>query len=215
MVYDKEVYRRYYERHKEEIRRRKRELQAKKRAENPDLFRQRNREYYQKHREKFREYYRTHRKTHPCKDCGKPCDIRAERCSSCAKRYLAKIRPHQLSEEARKRISEIRRQEWNSGKRKRNPRNVLRAKLAQASDFKCELCGERKPLHLHHIIRTREGGEDSERNCIVVCARCHDLLERELDARGFPKHVELQRKVPRVSNAIMQSLQNRETNILV
>ena len=39
-------------------------------------------------------------------------------------------------------------------------------------DRVCRLCGKR-PHHTHHIIYRSHGGNNSEKNLIALCQRCH------------------------------------------
>ena len=41
---------------------------------------------------------------------------------------------------------------------------------------KCELCGNRRGLEVHHIIPRVAGGPDEIDNMIVVCSSCHAKL---------------------------------------
>lgn len=41
---------------------------------------------------------------------------------------------------------------------------------------KCELCGSKRGLELHHCIPYSLGGEDTEDNLILVCSTCHSKL---------------------------------------
>ena len=41
---------------------------------------------------------------------------------------------------------------------------------------KCELCGSKRGLELHHCIPYSLGGEDTEDNLILVCSVCHSKL---------------------------------------
>ncbi len=41
---------------------------------------------------------------------------------------------------------------------------------------RCELCGMKKGLEVHHILPRVCGGDDSYDNMIAVCVKCHALL---------------------------------------
>lgn len=41
---------------------------------------------------------------------------------------------------------------------------------------KCELCGSRRGLELHHCIPLSLGGEDTDENLILLCYGCHAKL---------------------------------------
>ena len=46
---------------------------------------------------------------------------------------------------------------------------------------KCELCGNTYGLELHHIIPRCCGGGDDEDNLILVCGKCHAMLNPKKD----------------------------------
>jgi hypothetical protein len=50
--------------------------------------------------------------------------------------------------------------------------------LLEQSRHTCSICGTRFPLELAHIIRKFEGGTDAADNIIVLCAVCHDWVDR-------------------------------------
>lgn len=54
---------------------------------------------------------------------------------------------------------------------------------------KCELCGSKKGLELHHIIPYSLGGTDSESNLLLICEKCHYLLtpKSELSRLGIAR----------------------------
>lgn len=52
---------------------------------------------------------------------------------------------------------------------------------------KCELCGSKRGLQLHHCVPDTCGGKDTEENLILICAVCHTKLtpNGELTSRGI------------------------------
>ena len=54
--------------------------------------------------------------------------------------------------------------------------SILREKLIEEAGAKCELCGSRRGLDVHHIIPRVCGGPDLSENLIVACAGCHGKL---------------------------------------
>ena len=41
---------------------------------------------------------------------------------------------------------------------------------------RCELCGSKRSLEVHHIIPVSCGGDNSRDNLLCVCRRCHATL---------------------------------------
>jgi hypothetical protein len=54
-------------------------------------------------------------------------------------------------------------------------RYVVKATVFQRDKFRCTNvdCGSETNLTLHHIRYQRNGGKDSERNCVCLCKTCH------------------------------------------
>ena len=44
-------------------------------------------------------------------------------------------------------------------------------------NHQCRVCGAKNPLHIHHIIKRRYGGDHSAENLITLCASCHRTIE--------------------------------------
>lgn len=55
----------------------------------------------------------------------------------------------------------------------------------------CQNCGRREGLEIHHVIPTVKGGENDEKNLIVLCDVCHSELHNtnrsELTKIGIQK----------------------------
>jgi 5-methylcytosine-specific restriction endonuclease McrA len=45
--------------------------------------------------------------------------------------------------------------------------------------YRCRRCGARRQLSAHHIKPRAQGGTDSLRNLLTLCAACHDYAEPE------------------------------------
>ncbi len=54
--------------------------------------------------------------------------------------------------------------------------NRLREAVLERDGWRCQLCGRRRDLHVHHIKPRSKLGDDCASNLIVVCARCHSSL---------------------------------------
>jgi len=53
---------------------------------------------------------------------------------------------------------------------------VLRAR------FRCQACGRRAPLDVHHIVKRSHGGSDFDLECLVaLCRRCHEWTDYPYD----------------------------------
>lgn len=42
---------------------------------------------------------------------------------------------------------------------------------------KCQICNSRNNLHIHHIIKRKDGGNHEPENLITLCASCHRHIE--------------------------------------
>ena len=54
----------------------------------------------------------------------------------------------------------------------------LRQQVLRRDDWRCQDCGTRSNLEVHHQEFRSQGGEDSEQNLITLCVACHSLLHR-------------------------------------
>jgi 5-methylcytosine-specific restriction endonuclease McrA len=52
----------------------------------------------------------------------------------------------------------------------------LKLKILERDGWRCQRCGRRDRLQIHHIIRRSQSGADCEENLIVLCGECHDAL---------------------------------------
>ena len=62
--------------------------------------------------------------------------------------------------------------------------SLMRARVFERDEYKCRICGSDGDgkLHVHHVIKRREGGPDSAENLITLCPSCHSKYEN-----GFPR----------------------------
>ena len=44
--------------------------------------------------------------------------------------------------------------------------------------WRCQYCGSRNNLHVHHIVYRSEGGIDTSGNLVTLCLSCHDGVHR-------------------------------------
>lgn len=120
-----------------------------------------------------------------CKDCQKPLYVNSRtelnsrhQWGQCAECREAKYKRD--SENHRKQFAE-----W--GKQKQLLKTMpyheylqtqhwknLRLTMLKKAGYKCSVCGERKPLHVHHNTYERRG-EEKLSDLVVLCHDCHEL----------------------------------------
>ena len=71
----------------------------------------------------------------------------------------------------------------------------LRQQVLQRDGWRCQGCGARFNLEVHHKEFRSLGGDDSEQNLITLCSACHGCLHRgkcrrALRARSGRLHVQ-------------------------
>lgn len=52
-------------------------------------------------------------------------------------------------------------------------RKITKGKIIKLKKVRCELCGRRRKLVLHHLIPIHMGGEHVKENLIAICKECH------------------------------------------
>jgi len=52
----------------------------------------------------------------------------------------------------------------------------LRKQVLCRDGWRCQCCGTRSNLEVHHKHFRKQGGHDSEENLITLCAGCHALV---------------------------------------
>jgi 5-methylcytosine-specific restriction endonuclease McrA len=57
----------------------------------------------------------------------------------------------------------------------------LRLAVLQRDGWRCQSCGKRENLQVHHKQFRSRRGDDSEQNLISLCAHCHSLIHSGLD----------------------------------
>jgi 5-methylcytosine-specific restriction endonuclease McrA len=50
---------------------------------------------------------------------------------------------------------------------------ALCAKVLERDGWRCQDCGRRDRLQIHHILHRSQSGMDCEENLIVFCSDCH------------------------------------------
>ena len=49
----------------------------------------------------------------------------------------------------------------------------LKLKILERDAWRCQYCGRRDELQIHHIVYRSHSGADCEENLIVLCGGCH------------------------------------------
>jgi 5-methylcytosine-specific restriction endonuclease McrA len=49
----------------------------------------------------------------------------------------------------------------------------LRHRVLNRDGWRCQCCGSREDLHVHHLVRRIELGADALENLMTLCAGCH------------------------------------------
>ncbi len=52
----------------------------------------------------------------------------------------------------------------------------LRQQILDRDGWKCQHCGRRDQLQIHHLVRRSQMGPDTEDNLMTVCSDCHRQL---------------------------------------
>jgi hypothetical protein len=58
----------------------------------------------------------------------------------------------------------------------------LREQVLHRDSWRCQSCGSRTNLEVHHKEFRSQGGNDSEENLITLCVVCHSLAHRDRSA---------------------------------
>ncbi len=48
--------------------------------------------------------------------------------------------------------------------------------VLQRDGWRCQACGSRTNLQVHHIQLRSQSGDDTEANLITLCLNCHDKI---------------------------------------
>ena len=55
---------------------------------------------------------------------------------------------------------------------------ILRLAVIIRAHFRCQACGRRAPLDVHHVLKRSQGGSDFDLDQLVaLCRHCHDLTD--------------------------------------
>ena len=50
---------------------------------------------------------------------------------------------------------------------------VLHRQVLERDSWRCQVCGRRQNLQVHHLQFRSQFGSDEEQNLITLCAECH------------------------------------------
>lgn len=56
----------------------------------------------------------------------------------------------------------------------------LRQRILQRDGWRCQGCGRRSNLEVHHLCFRSRSGDDSEQNLVTLCAPCHRAIHNQL-----------------------------------
>jgi len=54
-----------------------------------------------------------------------------------------------------------------------------RNRVLRRDGWRCQSCGNRSNLEIHHKEFRSQSGDDSEQNLITICTACHAVLHRK------------------------------------
>ena len=52
----------------------------------------------------------------------------------------------------------------------------LHQRVLERDGWRCQFCGAREQLHVHHLQSRAQLGADVEDNLLTVCAACHQAI---------------------------------------
>ncbi len=58
------------------------------------------------------------------------------------------------------------------------PYSHLRDEILRRDDWRCQRCGGRYKLQVHHVNKRSHNGDDSESNLITLCEACHRYIHQ-------------------------------------
>ena len=53
---------------------------------------------------------------------------------------------------------------------------LLYRQVLQRDGWRCQFCGNRRNLQVHHILPRSQSGDDTEENLTTLCSECHDQV---------------------------------------
>ena len=58
------------------------------------------------------------------------------------------------------------------------PYDQLRKQVLRRDGWRCQICGSRQNLQVHHKQLRSQQGDDDDSNLITLCALCHEAQHR-------------------------------------
>jgi len=59
-----------------------------------------------------------------------------------------------------------------------DPYEQLRLQVLRRDGWRCQCCGSRSNLEVHHKEFRSRGGDDADENLMALCAACHEKQHR-------------------------------------
>lgn len=59
----------------------------------------------------------------------------------------------------------------------------LKQTILERDGWKCQHCGRRDQLQVHHIVRRSRAGADCQQNLVALCSNCHHSLHADTTNR--------------------------------
>jgi 5-methylcytosine-specific restriction endonuclease McrA len=63
----------------------------------------------------------------------------------------------------------------------------LRQQVLRRDGWRCQSCGSRQNLEVHHQQFRSHSGEDAEHNLITLCTNCHSICHRFVQGNNRSK----------------------------
>jgi 5-methylcytosine-specific restriction endonuclease McrA len=76
------------------------------------------------------------------------------------------------------------RQKWPRLVLNREEYDQLKSEVLNRDGWKCQCCGSKTNLHVHHLKKRSQLGPDAADNLITLCAGCHRREHTEAACRG-------------------------------
>lgn len=59
--------------------------------------------------------------------------------------------------------------------------SAIRQEVLERDEHQCQMCGREAPskLHIHHIMKRKDGGTDHPDNLLTLCPQCHSKADRK------------------------------------
>ena len=68
----------------------------------------------------------------------------------------------------------------------RTAHQEIKAQVLQRDNWRCQACGSRTALEVHHLKFRSHQGEDTEDNLITLCTFCHRQIHAGAELISWP-----------------------------